>query len=174
MTFKVRETFTASGSGSATFAVALEGLLKESGGLRIDEALIEATMTVRGPGNNASGESFQASTNDQGFVSQIDVDHLFSATFAANDGDRFIFEFSVTSLSSASAGSTYPNVWAENDFLNTATIFATGKGGTTLTGLDPNFLSGQVSGQVPLPAGMPLLLGALGLTAWFGRRRRAT
>lgn len=171
--FRIRETFTATGTGKLTFAVALDGLLKESGFLRPDKALIDAELTVRGPGNVGKSDQFSASTNEVLGASQIAVDTVLQTTFDVVSGGNYIFEFTFRNESGASAGSSVPNTWGESDFLNTARITATAGAGVTVVASDANFLSGQnpVVGAVPLPASLPMLAGAFGLLAW--RRRRA-
>lgn len=174
----IEETFTATGSGQATFTNIFDGLIATSplgfgksiiAGATFDMALRNLTKQTFVMDSALLNTAIDGSNN-------ISVDSEMSLTLDADAGDTLELEFR------GSAG-IFANsriaevVTASSDFTNTAILGLSTTGTLGLTASDPGFLSntgggGTVVSPVPLPAGMTLMLAGLGAFGIAARRRR--
>lgn len=172
--FELTEVFATTGSGSVTFFVDIDGSLTRNGPITSSNARIDAKLSGFAVGNRPQEDRMFATTGSLGDGAHL-IDQRLSVTLnvAGSNNVRLVFG------GAAGAQAVVQTITATHettsDFFNTATISFITTGDLALTASDPNFLSGgdiSSPAAVPLPASMPLLIGAFGVIAALGRRRR--
>lgn len=132
-------------------------------------ALIVQENATGGPDDNASGGTLTFS-----FLSDVVLDELFLldsatgtiATLFANGS--IVSSFTLTSGNESDTGNNPDN----NEF--TLLDFGGAKGDTLKVVFADSGAVGQIEvSAIPVPAGLPLLLGGLGAFAWMKRRKQA-
>ncbi len=164
---RIRETFTAIGTGMVSFSAAIDGILSQNHDPQgtFNFALFEADLVVSllGTGTMTDGLNISTASQQGGGAVTIDVDDVLETTFQVTNGATFAFDLYVRAASNMSTSAANLITEGGANFLNTVKISATAGPGMTLTASDPSFLAGTPPPQIPLPGGLPLLAGGLGL-----------
>ena len=178
--FELKENFLLTGTGSVTFFIDVDGYLEEVGTENANgNAYFDSKIDLR----YLDGGGEDRIWDNTGLAgSPVVVDYRHELTVPMYGNDRKVFLTYSGTATTDSGFQTIPGTHSTvSNFLNTATLGYAITGDVTVTASDPLFLSnmgggatgGETGGPstVPLPAGLPLLAGALGLIAMVRRRR---
>lgn len=184
----IDETFTASGSGTATFAFAFDGLLRAAGVLGSASVLAEMSIFSLPPGGGVARPEVEWSAST-GYrdnilrtfingeqlddpVEELTVDEEILLSIDVVDTQKLEFKLRFQTQASSVEGTSGSG---GADFGATGYLDFSTTSGLTLSASDPNFLSnaGGSTAPVPVPASLGFLMAGLGLLGATRLRKRA-
>lgn len=170
LNWELNEVFRVTGVGTATFSLAVDGILQETAAAGGAEGtFVDSKLEVFTSRFNTGEDRFFDNSSLYATAEPILIDQTLSVSLDVTDGQNLFVRLSGDARASTALAFEAPQSSSAN-FLNTAVLSFVTTGTVSLAASDPAFLAGTPISPVPVPASLPLL--GVGFAALFGLRRR--